>query len=1095
RPAWITEFNAQTGRMCGTPAAAHVGASGAIQLTVTDPSAAADSLTFSIQVNSPTLPCRPTALEFSAALGAGFVQQGIACSNTTLAQAQGMFNSRVLDFTANVTLDYNSRSALLNIQPSSAGLAIGTYNHSIRFTLRGVEYTVPVKLIVTAPPPSTLVLSRSSLDFSARVGESAASQAVTLRSTSAALNWTASANQNWVTLTPANGTATTPPGQISIGIDMTKISAEGPRSAVVTISDQNNKQYLIAITLNVAPAPTQPGGADSGDIVLIALEVTQGLQNWDHEIPLIQGRTTWVRAHVRNRTNAYIEGVTAELEVWRGTTKLGTLAPEPIFSNMGGPLRIFPTGDPSCDEICERQIAIENSFDFKLDDSWTNGALTFKLVGKSHAIACNEQDATKDCRLAASFETQVRPLYKVRYFGATSAQCAELTQIVEQYLPVRIQAVCDPGRYTFLSGALNSNSLSELHKLWVKNGSPADTLYFGLYASGDGGLAYREFPIAGVIDVTKKNSSSLAKGSIMVAHEVLHTFDLGHGYISPNYPPSDPRYPADSRFPKYALSRSAGGLGQLSPDLTGLNAHYGFVTGNILLPEPGYRNDYSYGGVSPIHADVMSGGGAWLSAFTYNWVLNKTAPQQSVQQQTQAALAPAGTALTLVGGRITDTQTAQISALLGVVAEGTILTPEPGAYSVRLLDAGGALVYSVTFDLPAPATSPIDPVPHPDADPAYYFSAPAPYALDGTNAIRQAALFYQGVELDRVTASSAVPTITTWTLTPGFETITATVTATDADNQPLTYRLAYSRDAVTWQEVGNGTVTPQSGSATFDIVVDQNELPGATAHHWQLLVSDGFYTVRAEQAGSFAIANKRPVAWIITYFADNTISGDQVLQWRGTGYDLEDGVLSGDQLIWYSDRDGEIGRGESLFIAADDLSAGLHVVSLEAVDSDGNSSVIVFTGASAIIPAPQMNTDASGSEALNSTVLLQVYRDRPYTPSILSVQDLSLAVPTGALYHATLSVTSIGDDGRLPWTLQTTPPAWLSFDQTSGETPTHINVTVNPATLTPGTTYTGTLTFQAGAPATQTVTTTYSIGIYTPSTFNIYLPLVLRNTP
>ncbi len=78
-------------------------------------------------------------------------------------------------------------------------------------------------------------------------------------------------------------------------------------------------------------------------------------------------------------------------------------------------------------------------------------------------------------------------------------------------------------------------------------------------------------------------------------------------------------------------------------------------------------------------------------------------------------------------------------------------------------------------------------------------------------------------------------------------------------------------------------------------------------------------------------------------FEGNAISGDQRLLLTGTGTDMEDGSLTGASLSWYSDRDGKLGTGEELNVAADDLSEGRHVFWLEAVDSQGLSNIVTKT--------------------------------------------------------------------------------------------------------------------------------------------------------
>ena len=58
-----------------------------------------------------------------------------------------------------------------------------------------------------------------------------------------------------------------------------------------------------------------------------------------------------------------------------------------------------------------------------------------------------------------------------------------------------------------------------------------------------------------------------------------------------------------------------------------------------------------------------------------------------------------------------------------------------------------------------------------------------------------------------------------------------------------------------------------------------------------------------------------------------------IITFTGSGTDEEDKNLSGDSLIWSSSIDGPIGTGS--YFTKNDLAAGIHTVTLTALDSDG----------------------------------------------------------------------------------------------------------------------------------------------------------------
>ena len=61
---------------------------------------------------------------------------------------------------------------------------------------------------------------------------------------------------------------------------------------------------------------------------------------------------------------------------------------------------------------------------------------------------------------------------------------------------------------------------------------------------------------------------------------------------------------------------------------------------------------------------------------------------------------------------------------------------------------------------------------------------------------------------------------------------------------------------------------------------------------------------------------------------------EENIQFIGSAYDLEDGELSGNSLVWSSDLDGQIGTGNNF--TNNSLSEGTHQITLTATDTEGN---------------------------------------------------------------------------------------------------------------------------------------------------------------
>jgi hypothetical protein len=89
-------------------------------------------------------------------------------------------------------------------------------------------------------------------------------------------------------------------------------------------------------------------------------------------------------------------------------------------------------------------------------------------------------------------------------------------------------------------------------------------------------------------------------------------------------------------------------------------------------------------------------------------------------------------------------------------------------------------------------------------------------------------------------------------------------------------------------------------------------------------------------ANCLAFQCRSPIAArILSPDGETTILPGTPILLQGYAYDLEDGVLEESALQWSSSRDGSLGGGSQVLVT---LSAGQHVVTLAAEDSDSNTA-------------------------------------------------------------------------------------------------------------------------------------------------------------
>jgi hypothetical protein len=152
----------------------------------------------------------------------------------------------------------------------------------------------------------------------------------------------------------------------------------------------------------------------------------------------------------------------------------------------------------------------------------------------------------------------------------------------------------------------------------------------------------------------------------------------------------------------------------------------------------------------------------------------------------------------------------------------------------------------------------------------------------------------------------------------------------DPDGDALTYTLQYSPNDEDWQ-----VVALELFDSVYELSSVEN-LPASSAGRLRIVASDGFHTAVDETGGVFAIANTPPTVMISSpEDGSEVMSGDLVIL-RGRAMDIEDHVYSDDQLSWRSDRDGALGTGLELPVT--DLSSGTHEITLFVTDSDGATS-------------------------------------------------------------------------------------------------------------------------------------------------------------
>jgi hypothetical protein len=154
----------------------------------------------------------------------------------------------------------------------------------------------------------------------------------------------------------------------------------------------------------VTPAPQPPGGeaapeTEFPNLLVKAIEVTQGIQNLANDMPLVQDRRTYARVYVDITGAVSWPNTWGALEARRNGQQIGWIWPEngPITAKAGG-------GD---------RTSLDDSLQFRLPASWLSGTVTLTTFVFSYTIFTpftDEPDAADNTALEVVIFREGLPL-------------------------------------------------------------------------------------------------------------------------------------------------------------------------------------------------------------------------------------------------------------------------------------------------------------------------------------------------------------------------------------------------------------------------------------------------------------------------------------------------------------------------------------------------------------------------------------------------------------------------------------------------------------------------------------------------------------
>jgi hypothetical protein len=157
-------------------------------------------------------------------------------------------------------------------------------------------------------------------------------------------------------------------------------------------------------------------------------------------------------------------------------------------------------------------------------------------------------------------------------------------------------------------------------------------------------------------------------------------------------------------------------------------------------------------------------------------------------------------------------------------------------------------------------------------------------------------------------------------------------TSSDSDGDTVFHQVQYSADnGITWQ-----TLLVDFLGQSFTL--PRTALKGTANGLVRVIATDGFLSAEDQSDGVFSVGNHAPFLILLSPSEGQLFIGGRQVEFEAVGRDLEDGELTGANLVWSSNIDGTLGSGNALLKGSNDLSDGDHTITVTARDRAGLST-------------------------------------------------------------------------------------------------------------------------------------------------------------
>ena len=702
---------------------------------------------------------------------------------------------------------------------------------------------------------------------------------------------------------------------------------------------------------------------------LKALEVTQGVQDWDISVPLVTGRRTFVRAFLE-RMGSALPPKAKLLGFGPTGASLGEVMPLKL---SGKPFRV-PTSvtlavrasNDQCltFELPPAWVSQEANLTLKLDlgddllvvDSGTrtpevqsDGRLTLplaatdvlRLIIQPFVLTNGTAPGSEEVRLTDKQISQVVSSIR-KLFPVPDVQLGRLPE-----RKINGLGVTTPRDVGNLCQRLNQQREEDIANASGQALNALKQTYYLVLLPLDFTLGESTY------DFT---SGVAANEPTAAAHELAHCLRqvhatdaaLGFGPLDPDGLPMRKGHCgelAEGEVEPFPYFFASPGQSAVRPRIGPLNLGenrivFGFDQDAMKPLDPRTRTELM--GYCEI-------GKHWISEWTYKGLFTELRRRRQVSTLSRGFERVNGiqsvTSVLTIEGIVSTSQPSEISSCISALAEPTV-PPDVSPRMLRLLGEAGEILVEQRLRVSGTGS---------DGTFSYFETHIALPA----SPVASVVLLENGLVVDTLSAGVQIPIVSSVNLSNNAGgAFTLSWTASDLDGDSLKSTVLVSYDAgASWSVLTSGI-----SETSFPIPVA--EMSAGTGVRFRVTASDGIrVSVPVEASGSIAIANHAPQISIITPLAGQAAAAAESLQLVAEVFDYEspDSALA---VTWSSDLAGVLGTGRELTLPAFTLAVGTHQIQASVRDASGLvtvSSLPVIVTEPALPELTSMETDSDGA--------------------------------------------------------------------------------------------------------------------------------------